>query len=58
MIAQKPQRRLLYKFHDIVGVEGFEPSITGPKPAALPLGYTPISTSSIGVLTPKVNGAD
>ncbi len=25
----------------MAGVEGFEPSMAGPKPAALPLGYTP-----------------
>ena len=26
----------------MAGVAGFEPTIAGPKPAALPLGYTPI----------------
>lgn len=26
----------------MVGVGGFEPTMAGPKPAALPLGYTPI----------------
>lgn len=25
----------------MVGVPGFEPGIPGPKPGALPLGYTP-----------------
>lgn len=25
----------------MAGEEGFEPSITGPKPVALPLGYSP-----------------
>ena len=26
----------------MAGEEGFEPSITGPKPVALPLGYSPL----------------
>jgi hypothetical protein len=26
---------------EVAGVAGFEPTITGPKPVALPLGYTP-----------------
>lgn len=26
----------------VAGVAGFEPTIPGPKPGALPLGYTPI----------------
>ena len=28
----------------MVGVAGFEPTMAGPKPAALPLGYTPVSS--------------
>ncbi len=33
-----------------VGLEGFEPSITGPKPAALPLGYSPIRIGDTSIL--------
>ena len=29
----------------MAGVAGFEPTITGPKPVALPLGYTPITAN-------------
>ena len=29
------------KFKGMAGVAGFEPTIARPKPAALPLGYTP-----------------
>jgi hypothetical protein len=33
----------LKKFHKaLAGEGGFEPPITGPKPVALPLGYSPI----------------
>ncbi len=33
-----------------VGLEGFEPSITGPKPDALPLGYSPIRIGATSIL--------
>ena len=33
----------------MAGAPGFEPGITGPKPAALPLGYAPTRTGSVAV---------
>ena len=34
----------------LAGAAGFEPTITGPKPDALPLGYTPIIINSLNYL--------
>ena len=31
----------------MAGTVGFEPTITGPEPVALPLGYVPITTDLI-----------
>ena len=42
----------------LAGVDGFEPSMAGPKPAALPLGYTPRATVIISddiYLRDKIN---
>lgn len=49
LLVKKWHDLSLYRLHKpgisrmrwMAGVEGFEPSITGPKPDALPLGYTP-----------------
>lgn len=32
----------------MVGTEGFEPTVAGPKPAALPLGYVPALSADRG----------
>ena len=35
----------------MAGDEGFEPPITGPEPVALPLGQSPISDVTEGIVT-------
>ena len=35
----------------MAGLLGFEPRLTGPKPVALPLGYSPISGGLDGTRT-------
>lgn len=40
----------------MVGVEGFEPPVSGPEPDALPLGYTPIEFNDIIVCQEKIAG--
>ena len=41
------------KFKGMAGVAGFEPTIARPKPAALPLGYTP----TIKIMVSKIPNA-
>jgi hypothetical protein len=48
-IKKRPQKKdvNLYTEHTMAGVEGFEPPMPGPKPGALPLGYTPNTLKNI-----------